>query len=1320
MKRITSLLAIGLTIIAVAVLCTMYFSKDEQLSPSNKKYKTAAEMKAETILKKKARRAAGWAKPDKPSMFSEYHKRIRTKYGEKEPAYKQNYKIAALNKAKAEHPFLKSANALSWVERGPGNVSGRTRGLIIDPDDATGNTWFTGSVAGGVWKTTNAGTSWTNLTPNFPNLSTVSLAMSKSNTQVIYAGTGEGYFNSDAITGNGIFKTTDKGTTWTQLSSTTNISDFNYVNRIIVSPTDENIVLAATNTSIQKSIDGGTTWKLVYDGDTRVQQIVADPTNFETMYATAYSIGIIKSTNGGETWNTVLEEGTGRIEMAIAPSKTSILYALTEESKLYVSYDNGSSWKLTKITEGTQDLFLSAQGWYDNTLAVSPTDTNTVIIGGVNLYQVDVTKESTTSTSLYSVTTEGIESFMGFINHSAGYLNGAFEIIETIKTYSTIEVKFGPGMKQKAHRFLVPENSTSGVPASSYAYTDYVDVPFEVWDIENNRQLMISFRDQDRNGVFNLTEQNDTLLIGREYIYINDLAYSTTKSPFIARNGGHEFKEIAFWWPVLADGATWSPDNLPQSKITISRSSVYPMNLTSTKIADWAGTGAPYVHADLHNIQYTKTADGKTRIVVANDGGVGYSDDLGVTWTNPTNGYNTTQFYGIDKHPTENRYIGGMQDNGSWVSPESPESLAKWAEATGGDGFDAVWNAADPNRLISTLYNNSLYISYDGGNSWGDLTTGITDTGEGKAPFITQIGYSTSDPNKVYIAGSSGVTYSENFGKNWTLAEIPAETWGWSYSSFVEPSIAYPEVVWAASQMSEVGYIHVSEDGGKTFKPTTNYTESMGLLSGLATHPIDPKTAYALFSFAGSPKILRTTNMGESWEDITGFADSVSTNGFPDVATYCLLVMPQNPNEIWVGTEIGLFISTDNGNSWQLANNGLPAVSIWELKIRGTQVIAATHGRGLWTAEIPEIENATKSPVFVSVAKSPSNKINVKYSNEGLYDSLSILIDEKLNTTFGKNIQKSVPIVASLSSQLTEGTHTIQLIAYKDGIEFKSVKKELFNIEYLDAAYEYINRFDVTTTDFYGSGFSIENYSVLGTGMAIHTNHPYEENLDIYYLLRKPIIVQKDASTGKAIVSYYDIPFVEEGEPGSLFGSSDFYDYVVVEGTKNGVDWVPLLDGYDFREVKDKATSLGKAYDSTPSTSLFINHQANLLDNFGEGDTVLIRFMLHSDPFSAGWGWVIDNINIQGNLVSVKNVVSDQNKVYPIPCNQELTVELKNEFANNATISIFDISGKRIRTTAINKSTVAKLNTSDLKPNMYIIEISSGNKIQRTRFQVKR
>ena len=178
-------------------------------------------------------------------------------------------------------------------------------------------------------------------------------------------------------------------------------------------------------------------------------------------------------------------------------------------------------------------------------------------------------------------------SFLTLVNFSASFGGGTLEVGSFAN--ASVEVRFGSGKTQKAHRFLVPAGATSGVPDVSYSYADYVDVPFEVWDVTNNKQLMVSFRDQDRNGQFNLLLQNtegDATTNSREYIYISNVDYNaTTPSANIATNGGHIFQEMYFFWPVLADGKTW-PADVTDSQIKINFSSLPKQNATTITVAD--------------------------------------------------------------------------------------------------------------------------------------------------------------------------------------------------------------------------------------------------------------------------------------------------------------------------------------------------------------------------------------------------------------------------------------------------------------------------------------------------------------------------------------------------------------------------------------------------------------------------------------------------------------------------------------------------------------------------------------------------------------
>src|SRR5262249_14082333 len=144
-------------------------------------------------------------------------------------------------------------NGASWTAVGPGNVGGRVRAVL--PLSAT--TVFVGGIGGGIWKTTNCcstSTTWSPVNDFLANLAVATLVVDPTNANTLYAGTGEGFSNQDAVRGAGIFKSTDGGSTWAQLAST-NTSSWYYVNRLAISPNGATL-LAATNSGIWRSTDG--------------------------------------------------------------------------------------------------------------------------------------------------------------------------------------------------------------------------------------------------------------------------------------------------------------------------------------------------------------------------------------------------------------------------------------------------------------------------------------------------------------------------------------------------------------------------------------------------------------------------------------------------------------------------------------------------------------------------------------------------------------------------------------------------------------------------------------------------------------------------------------------------------------------------------------------------------------------------------------------------------------------------------------------------------------------------------------------------------
>jgi photosystem II stability/assembly factor-like uncharacterized protein len=276
-----------------------------------------------------------------------------------------------------------------WTALGPGNIGGRIRSIVIDPRDS--RRLWAGSVGGGVWQSRDAGASWAPVDDLLANLAVSCMTIDKSNPNVLYAGTGEGFFNVDAIRGGGIFQTVN-ATTWKQLAVTTQ-ADFRAVNRVAVSA-DGSIVLAATQSGIFRSTDGARQiWPRVLMGD--IAFVACHPTDPARAIAADLQGGrAYLSTDGGATWSAAAHAGTwaNRIELAFAAANPSIVYASVNINggELWRSVDGGQSYqRRSNLTvDGEAAGFLGSQGWYGNCVwAGDPTTADLVIVGGVNLWR---------------------------------------------------------------------------------------------------------------------------------------------------------------------------------------------------------------------------------------------------------------------------------------------------------------------------------------------------------------------------------------------------------------------------------------------------------------------------------------------------------------------------------------------------------------------------------------------------------------------------------------------------------------------------------------------------------------------------------------------------------------------------------------------------------------------------------------------------------------------------------------------------------------------------------------------------------------------
>lgn len=292
-----------------------------------------------------------------------------------------------------------------WEDRGPNNVGGRTRALMFDPNDPTGNKVWAGGVAGGLWYNddiTSASAEWTSVDDFWPNLAAASIAYDPTDPQVMYVGTGEGYLNFDSVRGAGIFKTTDGGLNWELLAST-DTSSFWFVQRLAVHPTTGD-VFAATRSGMFRSQDDGGSWESVQTGAFNDVEVATNGTIYTTT-GVAFTAGFVYSSTTGDagSW-TQLNNGTNgmpniglsRIEIAVTPADPLVLYAVAASpggtvAGLWRTADGGANWTaLSRPVDADPGIgadFSRGQAWYDLSIAVDPNNVGTAFVGGIDVFK---------------------------------------------------------------------------------------------------------------------------------------------------------------------------------------------------------------------------------------------------------------------------------------------------------------------------------------------------------------------------------------------------------------------------------------------------------------------------------------------------------------------------------------------------------------------------------------------------------------------------------------------------------------------------------------------------------------------------------------------------------------------------------------------------------------------------------------------------------------------------------------------------------------------------------------------------------------------
>lgn len=767
--------------------------------------------------------------------------------------------------AQSPPPRLADLATLRFRNIGPANMSGRFVDMAVVESDPY--TFYVASATGGVFKTTDNGITYAPVFEREAVHSVGDLDVFQPNPNIVWVGTGERANRQSSSWGDGVYKSTDAGRSWTNVG----LRDSHHIGRIVTHPTDPDIVFVAAM---------GHLWGA----------------NAER--------GLYRTTNGGRTWRAVLQvdADTGAVDVAMDPSDANVLYAATYQrrrtsygfhgggpgSGLYKSVDGGTTWR--KLTGG-------------------------------------------------------------------------------------------------------------GLPAGDYG------------------RIGISIYRKDPRVVYVSIEQ------GNKY---------NASTAYIERRAGiYRSDDKGATWAFMSD---WNPRPMYASQILVDPSDdkrIYMVN--SYSFSDDGGrtfrTPPQTLHGD-DRLVWVNPKDSR-HVIKLDDGGVGISYDRGLKWLYVTS-LPVSQFYrvAVDQATPYNVY-GGLQDNGCWRGPSATYVTSgivndDWKRLCGGDGFFTIPDPTD-SRVV---YAASQYLGLvrNDTRTWQaqDIRPGDPRGAIGErrnfdvwsdgvpepemanamhpanwdAPFLI----SAHDPATLY-AGMKHLYRSRDRGRTWedlgnltsgtdrrTLQvmgqevadHVPSLDDGVPYWPTISALAESPRAAGVLYVGTDDGRVQVSRDAGRTWVDVASRVPGLparSWIAGLEASRHRDGTVYLTVDNHRSDDfgnyVYRSTDYGQTWV-------SIAADLPPGRVARTLREDPRNPSVLYLGTELGLFVTIDGGASWLSFRQNMPTLAINDLVVhsRDNDLILATHGRGVWILDdLSAVQELATAAASGSYLFSPSPAFQIRHTN---------------------------------------------------------------------------------------------------------------------------------------------------------------------------------------------------------------------------------------------------------------------------------------------------------------------------------------------------
>ncbi|MDZ7880384.1 MAG: glycosyl hydrolase [Saprospiraceae bacterium] len=785
---------------------------------------------------------------------------------------------------------------------------------------------------------------------------------------IIWLGTGENNSSRSSYAGVGMYKSTNDGKTWEHLG----LAETQHIGRIALHPTDANTVFVAA---------------------------------LGHLYSPNKERGIFKTSDGGKTWRNTLfvDENTGAIDVALDPTDPSVIYAAmwSKERRAWKFDGSGATSGIYKSTDGGETWALMT-----NATSGFPTGADA-----------------------------------GRIGLTLGQKNGktvAFAVIDNqgSKPKKDEKTEVEEGLKKELFKTITKEDFlkldkkqlTNYLKANDFSGKLKVDNLFDLIKSDKIKPVaLFDFVDAGDDGF-----SNSNGIKGAEVYRSDDAGKTWTKT--------HEgsVDDLFFTYGYYFSQIRVHPTN-PDKLYVLGYHAVTSNDGGKT----WKNIDKANVHADHHALWINPNRAG--HILNGNDGGLNLSYDDGKTWFK-LNSPPVGQFYHVNVDMAEPYNVyGGLQDNGVWFGSSKAEPNVDWQDS-GQNEFRRIMGGDGMQTMIDTRDNTTVYTGYQFGASFRMNTKSAAgrpkfitpkhELGEKPLRFNWQTPLWLSVHNKdVLYFGANKLYRSFDKGDNWEAisddltrgkkaGNVPYGTLATIHESPLKFGLLYAG--------SDDGLIHVSKDGGNSWKNISNSLPKNLWVSRVQASAHNKATVYAALNGYRwddfNAYLYVSNNYGETWERIG--------TDLPAEPINVVKEDPKNAQLIYVGTDHGLYISIDKGRSFNVMDNNLPAVSVHDVVVhpRDKELIVGTHGRSMLIADVQHIQQLDNQTLAKDFALFDVKKM--RQTNWGAKRS----VWQEM-----KPVNAIIPIYAKANS-----TANISIKAGKELI-LKSIKTELKRgLNYID------------------------------------------------------------------------------------------------------------------------------------------------------------------------------------------------------------------------------------------------------------------------------